>query len=765
MKLRPIILGLVLATVLAPCLGRAVDAPWAADSRLVASLQAKAGVAKPLPAEGSGKEEMLLALAALSDQVQASGGEEPAGWKQEDYDALFALLQRYREDLKAARARMAALEAAGDSLAAQEADLERRLSLLPPDGFKMNGEVRFTADSVWLHRSDPTPGDPTILNHALPGLTLFFVGNKGPFSANARYDIDTVVGDVSHLEGLHFISIEMRTPLVAQLGNFYGRMTPLTLWRNEDPEPFEAEPYRSRRQRLRELALIDDTNSWKIPRAARFLTDMVLYDKQVLHLELWWTVQATQGTSLYLIEPLGPSLNATGDINEAAWKVGVPLTPGFSLQYSGTKYWQRYLSGGTYAATFTDPQSGNPDPCNCWPAYLEDQPLLPFDSQVHSFSASWEGLNGTLKAQGEYALSMYRNPNDLLVYQWPATLTMYSADNPVPDNTRLGSATTLGLDWDLNFLRLKASGNLVDANFVSPMAQGRTYDPSQFRTQLLVENSVYNAGTNLYGGFPFDTYNETYFNDQFLPPLLSTPGTELTNPKAISISPAPPELLSSHYLLPYPLTYAGSPYGLATPNRLGLDGSLALPLWSGALELLFPMEWQSNVSDNKDPGGNFISPKGTFVAYGGGFHLDLKPPLGIPVKLVAGLRATSFSDLPVVAAAVRQRTTATDSLDAGVEWAPWTGGNLFTGMKRQEIHNDFYLPSYSAAQGLPLDTKYHNAGGSDELDNGFGAGFSQLLNDWARWDFNASVTYFPSALDPSRQEELRQVWGKFSILF
>src|SRR2546430_12460042 len=51
----------------------------------------------PLLLPGSSQEDLVLALAALSDTVQSSGGEMPASWKPEDYDAFFALLQNYRD--------------------------------------------------------------------------------------------------------------------------------------------------------------------------------------------------------------------------------------------------------------------------------------------------------------------------------------------------------------------------------------------------------------------------------------------------------------------------------------------------------------------------------------------------------------------------------------------------------------------------------------------------------------------------------------------
>src|SRR5205814_1867885 len=86
-----------------------------ADNREILRLQGLAGVKDKLPAMGASTEAMVLALASLSDTVQNAGGDMPGDWKPQDYDALFALLQNYREQIKAARARMAQLEARGAS--------------------------------------------------------------------------------------------------------------------------------------------------------------------------------------------------------------------------------------------------------------------------------------------------------------------------------------------------------------------------------------------------------------------------------------------------------------------------------------------------------------------------------------------------------------------------------------------------------------------------------------------------------------------------
>jgi hypothetical protein len=734
--------------VLAGTLSLSALPAWAGtletDGREVQALETKAGMAHPAAIQD--KETLVAALDQLSNQVQSDGGEE-AGWKPEDYDALYALLQKYREELKAAKVRMAKLEAEGASLTAQEQDLEKRLNQLPPDGFKINGEVRLTGDGIWMHRPELMSNGsatPTEFFYGLPGLTLFFVGNKGMMSAKARYDINTFMGDLGHQEGLRLITAEMRTPVGAvQLGNFDARFTPLTLWRHEDPEPFEPEPFVSRRQRLRDDELLDAENSWNL-KAIRFLTDATFVGKQEVDFEGWWTVQAQGQQPIYqasangletsvptLLTPTGQvssgTLTSLNDIYLAAWKARLPFAGGWSLQYIGNKYWEK--SGGS---VYYDSSS-----TAIWPQWIRGQAVWGFDSQVNSFLLDWDPWKGQWAFDVEVARSTYSNPNDSL-----------QATKPFSTDYQEGYAGLAGTKWDNPLWSGRVGVNFVQAGFYSPMAQGRTVDPSQFLiSPLLSENTTFNAGTSGHGGFPFNSYSESYFNNTIIPPLLGVNGTIVD------------VLYSGPAFLPYQLDQAASPYGEASPNRMGAHGELEFKLMGGALRPKVLAEWQQEIDSDWDITYAFSqpvptsSPKYTVFSYGGGAHWDLGAG-GMPVKLVAGLIGSSGSDLPVVSSAFRQAEFNTVSLDAGLECQPWKTGDVSFGLMRKEYYTTVYVPLVSPTGSF-----------SEWIYQELSLGLGQRINDWTRFDLTASVLYYPSNLDFARQNELRQIWSKFSILF
>lgn len=692
-----------------------------ADYRQILSLQKKAGMREPLPAGGATQEEMILALAALSDEAQASGG-EVQGWKGEDYDAMFALLQNYREQLKAARARMSELEARGASMAAQETELEKRLDRLPPDGFKINGEVRFVEDTIWLARPDPASGSGTEFIHGLPGLTLFFVANKGLVSAKARYDINTILGDFGHQEGLRLITVEMRTPLVVLVGNFYARMTPLTVWRNEDYEPFEPEPFKSRRQRLREDVLLDDNNAWNI-KAARLVTDLVLFEKQTLNLEAWWTVPYQTNNAIYHEPDGGLPFLAWNTIYMAAWRMGLPLD-WFTLEYTGTKSWEQEDGTATFVEDTGVPLSAG-------------LPIPGFNNEVHSLRLEKEFFSKALGINVEYARSLYSNPLDDYIYRH--NFSYWNTDYLA------GGAFLASAHLDSQLFKAKVNVNYVTSSFVSPISQGRTFDPAPFATSLLMENTTYNSGTGSHGNFPFATYNETYFNGNIVMPLFGLNGN----------------IISNAYLIPWPLSRAAQPYGPSTPNRMGVGGRLDFLLMGGALEPLLFGNWQQEPEDEYQKNGDYFAPKGSVIELGAGMHVDLEPAMGLPVKLVGGLRHVNVGNLPVVPQAVSQVEYATNSWDAGIEWVPWQGGDLAFGYVAEEVYGNQYLPLLAAALGFPIDTAIPLS----VRQQGLSLGLGHKVNDWTRADLSATQLFFPSRTDSLNQDELRQFWAKFSIFF
>lgn len=642
-----------------------------ADYRAVRGLQFVLAGEPGLPAGGSSRAEMVLALAELS-QAASNGGVETILWKEQDYETLHNLLEKYRLDLGALGQRQDALDKYLSELDARLPPLEKRMKVLPAAGFRISGYFTTVFDDISVYGPGIGPGfngyatmtgyqdffgtkyvaagTPVRYRHAISRLGMIFSGNYGLFSSALEYDLQVTLGDFDTYPGLRWFKGELRTPLALQFGNLDVQMTPLTFWRNEDDQPFEPEPYASRRQRLRDEAMEKD-NAWPM-KGVRLMTDVVLFDAQRLTLEGFTTIMDYQGSILYTDPPGRTKYTVLNDTYLAVWKVGLPVRiagePVFDaglgqatgslvdldLGYVGTRIWD-LPSGIPY---------GN-GPLAITTSARPSAVALGFDSQVHSVQADLSFFGKLLSFKGEMAQSLYSNP-------------FLFADDPKVGLTGYLTATasTYSAELDVHWMDLKVWGVQTGADFVSAPAQGRStaveysgYGP--FPT----EDIQYNPRSGLYDQFIsygsivlFDTFPASRYLNYFLPP-------QYTQGNVVFADKRGHEQSMFNYLQTYdPGLNNSLPYGLATPNREGYGWSAGLNLFKGGIR---PLAYGSLLHQTQ--GDQYVAVAGltssgavtqpplapnVYNMMAVGLHLDMQPMFGLPVNLVGGYKVEDTSN-------------------------------------------------------------------------------------------------------------------------
>ena len=638
-----------------------IPAASSSDYQKVREIQQKVGAPEALPQAGAAQQDMLLGLA---DSGARAGQESNIGnLKSEDYDALYALLQKYRDELRTLGLKDKSLEDMLVELRRREDDSERRIKNLSKfnfDGLKILGHISMTYDDVDFFG----PGSPVIAQSPTfpigttgppgPGipakslgiplryrttkemLDLEFIGSKGPLSMKTVLDNAVYSGWVqagSIFDGFTRLELEARLPIVVQVAQFDAHMSPLTLWRNEDTWRDEPEPFASRRQTHRDDLFLHD-NDLSL-RGVRLATDLVVAENQVIHMQAMLHGVGLGRNALYYLGGYPAPNTTTTTTNQpntvtdgpydtfmGAWQAQSTLWEHLDLGYAGTEMGDAIDSaaGDTYGnfGTTTGANNGYA-PIKA----LNNQTVKGFNSQVHSGQAGLQFLDGKLRLEGEYAESLYSNPNREDFYA--NTVTAQGI------GYKVGHATLATASYDNDWISVSGQYRNVERSFISTPAQGRTQDTNySFYGPFMHENVFFNSVTADYSTYylapafpqPFGLEN---FNGAILPPEMLG-------------APASPDSggFFFNYLLPYDAAInPGSPYGAATPNRDGFSLNASLKLMNGILKPWADMDQLAEISGvSKSP---FIPvaisrAAETYGSYDLGTELDLQPAIGLPLQ-------------------------------------------------------------------------------------------------------------------------------------
>ncbi len=688
MPMRRTTLLILLAFLVLPLLGQAEDMPLPpplpdADYRAVRELQAKDQGVPMLPAAGAPRQEALLGIAELG--ANASSGQS-SRFEARDYDALFSLLQRYRDDLLKLGMDRDALEAQLITLRQKTKDLEERLSLLQPkDGLKVHGSVSAAFDDMHLI------GDLALPASVMPGSTiagltvapkpagvgvrwqemaqranLDFTFNRGPATALVRFDIVAIAGANGKFDGRR-IYMEMRLPVAIQIGDIDTALTPLTLWRNDDLAPFEPELFVQRRNRLvKDMMLVP--NRWPVS-GARLSTQLELFDALTLELVSLSSVINGAGSTQYITFDKKNFITRYNTYMQG-WSVTLPLADDkVRFSTNGLLFWD--VNSTAPAATVNG-----------------------FSSMVQSgrVDVKW----GIVRAEAEMAMSSYAYP---VATSWTASVAPLT-----------GTAMTGSLGVQGKYGHIKGFGRAVANSFHSAGAQGRTQDMNYAPLgPFLTDNSFVNAdGTQGWpnaGAVVVPNAPETRLNAVLLPP-------------GMMVGTAAGSLFQ--HLLPYSFTEMLSPYGQATPNRVGggLDGEGNF--LNGAVKPAGTYETYSQIDS---PGGT-LSPF-ALQRMRGGVTFDLEPAFGWPLSFGGGMTMDQSSNGQKTPTG-RDYTLTVNTTDVGGRWKILKDLAFLSGWRHTEAKG------LSDAFAFPVDGRVWDMIGNGiswDLQQGvmFEALFSQIL--------------------------------------
>jgi hypothetical protein len=249
---------------------------------------------------------------------------------------------------------------------------------------------------------------------------------------------------------------------------------------------------------------------------------------------------------------------------------------------------------------------------------------MSYNSQVHSIQVSVTVLGDMLTIGGEYAQSLYSNPNYKLLYN---SLAIGHT------GFLTGTAMILQARHKDDLFSIDANFRKVENTFISAPAQGRTQDTSYgIYGPFLHETDRFNPVTGLF----FDNYGimpnsgEDAFTKLFLPPQLAR-------------ATAPPNNgFFFNYLMPYNgATNASQPYGLATPNRTGYGASGSVRLLNGGIIPMAMVDLSSQLNGSFT--GN-TQPAETYTVFGVGAVLDLKALAKIPLRFNGGMQTRTVDN-------------------------------------------------------------------------------------------------------------------------
>ncbi|HTB23372.1 MAG TPA: hypothetical protein VK914_11785 [bacterium] len=630
----------------------------AGDQRAIRELQAKEYGA-PTLADDAPAGEGLLALAALGSSASQPGDQS---LQADDYAALLALLQRYRDDLLKMGMDSSELQAQLSILQARTNELEARLDALQPrDGLKLYGRFYSLYDDLEVlgpgyipqtsavtsitpgsyGKSVPNQGVRTMIGQAHAQLQM--EGTRGPVTGYAQMDLLMPWGDNVGQVGLRKVDVEMRLPIAVEAGDLDASLTPLTLWRSDSYQPFEPSLFSERYQRMEDDLLLKP-NDWPIT-GVRLSTQALLFNSVTLRIQyLAGTVGNAAAASLinysqeyvYLESPSAGGYGLLERYNTylQGWQISAPMLENrLSLGYEGLVFFDVSSTGPTTAG----------------------QGFEAMNESVQSLSASYKSDHILFDA--EAAVSSYQEP-------WQST-SPESAEGPLT-----GTALTADGTWKGDKGYVKVFGRFVSSGFHASGAQGRTVDYAyQFLGPFLTENSQIGAsGTEglegtAGGGFgsaDIALSNASRLNDQLIPPGVFT-----------SANPTQPGGVWQN-LLAYGPGEEIDPYGPATPNRAGGGLEATYSFFNGGLAPLASAESFEELDPVTASMGNIIDPSlGSFdvfsmTRYRGGLMLDLAPMMNFPLRVGGGVTMTDSQNGQQTNGITDSMTTQTT--DFSVQW-------------------------------------------------------------------------------------------------
>ncbi|HDQ26855.1 MAG TPA: hypothetical protein ENN43_08950 [bacterium] len=437
--------------------------------------------------------------------------------------------------------------------------------------------------------------------------------------------------------GLKRFFIQGEYPIAFIVGDYQGKLTPLTLWAVEDERPFEAKVFKDRRDmNKKELYLID--NSWPLSGGKIHtiveLFDVVDLDIQVLGARLHEFHQASKPS--YRTERIaGNVYNDEVQNKHDQYMIGGRVSSDFALNKIAPEIFTAKI-GFNYNEIIDAKDTGD-----------YNAPVV--NNYVGSADLELAFLKNMIKLYGEAAMSWYTNNKWVINYE-------------------PGMAVVGGLELNAFNTKLKGSFRSVDWFYTAYAAQTRIYNEAD-NYLYITQNSTWNIGEK--------------------PPRYYIGGTEYPFTKYFNrINVSYNGIAGAGNLLGFPIyENSASPFGDATPDREGFGVELSGSYLDGMIEPLVIFE---SLAQLEDAGRDFL-------VVGGGLKLNIwqiKAYGGYKMESIAGTKNTEVAfDSSVIDAGleyeiIRRKLTAhagfKNNVFAGKEF--WVGNGVTGGIQEFDMN-------------------------------------------------------------------------------
>ncbi|HTB22528.1 MAG TPA: hypothetical protein VK914_07475 [bacterium] len=626
--------------------------------------------------------DQSYSLSLSPTAADAAPGADP-DWKSRDYDSLYALLQKYRDELRLLRLKDRKTDAALRQIQEGNEDLAQKLeSLHPLDGLKFHGDIVTYYDDVNINGPGAGPLLDGHFRTAVQRAELKLTYTRGIVNGMMEYDFQYLFGnqydgpdylgveqvpvETGISQGSRQIYIELLTPVQIRLGTTSYRQTPLTVWREEDPDPFAPEIFSERRQRLRDDLLLEDDHAQVLQDALRLQTgDAGLFVPE-FHFSALLTQLGTAPTNASYLTGSSPinvgadEIYATGtDTPTSLFETYDTYLAAGQLHYLFSSIGVDLGAQGTY--TWDSPDSISRD----YAVGVQDSSVV--GTPVPGFSNAVYGLSLSLTRTSWVSLDA---ETDMSTFNAPAVAASGTDPQMPSDGEETGSATDI--DLALHFGWLKIKGRVLDVSqyFTSSAAQNRTWDASMSPMGPFdTENSRFDPQSNGFGELMAPRAPETIYNRVILPAeyWYETPGGAV---------------LASDAKMPYdPTVDSIDPYGDATPNRMRYGGGLEADLLKHAVQLGLDgdMATQIDKEVGQVGGVNENLPLETFERGVMGAHFNLKPLFGWALRGSGSYTVQSVRD---------SASVALDSgiIQGGLEQDLWQGATVELGYRHLDAN-------------------------------------------------------------------------------
>ncbi|HRU38689.1 MAG TPA: hypothetical protein P5511_02335, partial [Candidatus Goldiibacteriota bacterium] len=220
-----------------------------------------------------GKENFTRAEAAKLAYEASARLLQDQSAKPEVYDIVSGLIKEFQTDLmekgeplSAIQQRLIDLAVAGERRAAAELR-QRQDDLFGMIGMRINGEASGYMTDVTLYGNKFIASGAKRYNPITQRLDLRFAANSGKqLKAEAVFRLQNLLGALWGAQdsyGLRRLTVTGDFPVYFEIGDYKAKMTPFTIWQEDDDRGLEARVFSDRRDMIKNELWLSD-NSWPL---------------------------------------------------------------------------------------------------------------------------------------------------------------------------------------------------------------------------------------------------------------------------------------------------------------------------------------------------------------------------------------------------------------------------------------------------------------------------------------------------------------------